>query len=165
MSHAPQEIRTFFVTATTWRRRAIFRAEPMAKLLLDTLERYRAQHKFQLHEFVLIEGGPGKKFAIPNDPEGSPFKRNLGGSFLSRHSVRSTRFQPNSPFFTRLLRNSTPFASIQTIPNPVSFVPSLPCAESKGGESEFAACPHLQAPGDGRKANLFLFLRVSVPLP
>ena len=54
MSHAPQEIRTFSVTATTWGRRSIFRAEPMAKLFLDTLERYRAQHKFQLHEFVLM---------------------------------------------------------------------------------------------------------------
>ena len=37
MSHAPQEIRTFFVTATTWGRRVIFRAEPMANLFLDTL--------------------------------------------------------------------------------------------------------------------------------
>ncbi|HVP55536.1 MAG TPA: transposase [Candidatus Eisenbacteria bacterium] len=54
MSHAPQEIRTFFVTAATWGRRAIFRAEPMAHLFLDTLQRYRAQHKFQFHEFVLM---------------------------------------------------------------------------------------------------------------
>jgi putative transposase len=54
MSHAPQEIRTFFVTATTWGRRAIFRADPMAKLFLHTLERYRGQQRFQLHEFVLM---------------------------------------------------------------------------------------------------------------
>jgi putative transposase len=54
MAHAPLEIRTFFVTAATWGRRAIFRAEPMAHLFLDTLQRYRAQNKFQLHEFVLM---------------------------------------------------------------------------------------------------------------
>ena len=54
MPHAPQEIRTFFVTAATWGRRSIFRAEPMAHLFLDTLQRYRAQHKYQLHEFVLM---------------------------------------------------------------------------------------------------------------
>ena len=54
MPHAPQEIRTFFVTAATWGRRAIFRAEPMAQLFLDTLQRYRAQGKFELHEFVLM---------------------------------------------------------------------------------------------------------------
>jgi putative transposase len=51
---APQQIRTFFVTAVTWQRRAIFRSEPLAHLLLDTLQRYRAQKKFLLHEFVLM---------------------------------------------------------------------------------------------------------------
>jgi hypothetical protein len=35
MQMASQEIRTFFVSAVTWGRRAIFRAEPMALLFLD----------------------------------------------------------------------------------------------------------------------------------
>ncbi len=51
---APQQIRTFFITAVTWQRRSIFRAEPMAQLFLETLQRYRAQEKFLLHEFVLM---------------------------------------------------------------------------------------------------------------
>ncbi|MFZ0705931.1 MAG: transposase [Candidatus Korobacteraceae bacterium] len=51
---APQQIRTFFITAVTWQRRPIFRAEPMAQLFLDTLQRYRSQRKFLLHEFVLM---------------------------------------------------------------------------------------------------------------
>ena len=50
----PQETRTFFVTAGTWERRPIFRAEPMAHLFLKTLENYRAQKKLELHEFVLM---------------------------------------------------------------------------------------------------------------
>ena len=54
MPLAPQEVRTFFVTAASWGRRPIFRAEPMANLFLDTLQRYRSQQKFQLHEFVLM---------------------------------------------------------------------------------------------------------------
>ncbi len=54
MQMAPQEIRTFFVSAVTWGRRAIFRAEPMALLLLDTLQKYRIQHQYLLHEFVLM---------------------------------------------------------------------------------------------------------------
>src|SRR5271165_620830 len=54
MPLAPQEIRTFFITAATWGRRPIFRAEPMAHLFLYTLQRYRAQKKFLLHEFVLM---------------------------------------------------------------------------------------------------------------
>jgi REP-associated tyrosine transposase len=51
---APQEIRTFFVTAVTWQRRPIFRAEAMARLFLDTLARYRREGRFLLHEFVLM---------------------------------------------------------------------------------------------------------------
>jgi len=54
MPLAPQETRTFFITATTWGRRPIFRSEPMAQLFLDTLQHYRAQQKFLLHEFVLM---------------------------------------------------------------------------------------------------------------
>jgi putative transposase len=54
MPLAPQEIRTFFITAASWGRRPIFRAEPMAQLFLDTLQHYRSQCKYQLHEFVLM---------------------------------------------------------------------------------------------------------------
>jgi putative transposase len=51
---APQEIRTFFVTAGTWGRRPIFRADPLAQLFIRTLDEYRRAHKFLLHEFVLM---------------------------------------------------------------------------------------------------------------
>ncbi|MFB3917293.1 MAG: transposase [Terriglobales bacterium] len=54
MKLAPQEVRTFFVTSATWGRRSIFQAEPLARLFLDTLSRYRAQKRFLLHEFVLM---------------------------------------------------------------------------------------------------------------
>ena len=54
MIMAPQEVRTFFVTAVTWGRRVIFRADPLARLFLDTLQRYRVQHRYLLHEFVLM---------------------------------------------------------------------------------------------------------------
>ena len=54
MLHAPQQIRTFLITAVTWQRRALFKAEPFAHLFLDTLARYRDQGRFQLHEFVLM---------------------------------------------------------------------------------------------------------------
>ncbi len=54
MRRAPQEIRTFFITAVTWQRRPLFRAEPPARLFLDTLARYCEQGRFQVHEFVLM---------------------------------------------------------------------------------------------------------------
>jgi putative transposase len=54
MRQAPQEIRTFFVTSVTWQRRPLFRTEPIARLFLDTLARYRNQGRFLIHEFVLM---------------------------------------------------------------------------------------------------------------
>ncbi len=51
---APQEIRTFFVTASTWGRRSIFRSDRLAQLYLRTLDEYRRAGKFLLHEFVLM---------------------------------------------------------------------------------------------------------------
>jgi putative transposase len=41
------------VTSSTWGRRPLFRAEPWARLFLDTLYRYRAK-AYLLHAFVLM---------------------------------------------------------------------------------------------------------------
>ena len=54
MQMAPQEIRTFFVGSVTWGRRAIFRAEPLARLFLEVLRDYRLQRRYLLHEFVVM---------------------------------------------------------------------------------------------------------------
>ena len=51
---APQEIRTFFVTASTWGRGVIFRSDPLAQLFIRTLDEYRRADKFLLHEFVVM---------------------------------------------------------------------------------------------------------------
>jgi putative transposase len=51
---APQEVRTFFISATAWGRRSVFQTERMAGLLLDVLRDYREKRRFQLHEFVLM---------------------------------------------------------------------------------------------------------------
>ena len=54
MPTAPQEVRTFFVTAVTWGRRPIFRADALARLFLEVLQHYRGQQAYLLHEFVLM---------------------------------------------------------------------------------------------------------------
>ena len=46
--------RTFFITSVTAQRRAIFRHDPTAILLLETLLHYRSQAKYLLHEFVVM---------------------------------------------------------------------------------------------------------------
>ncbi len=45
---------TFFVTAQTWERQAIFRSPRMAEPFLNTLLPYREAQKYLLHEFVLM---------------------------------------------------------------------------------------------------------------
>ena len=46
--------RIFFITTVTAQRRPLFRYDPNARLMLQTLFDYRAQGKYQLHEFVIM---------------------------------------------------------------------------------------------------------------
>ena len=45
---------TYFVTSQTWGRRSLFQVDELARIFLDTLFRYRQQHKYLLHEFVIM---------------------------------------------------------------------------------------------------------------
>jgi putative transposase len=51
--HATYNGQTYMVTTETWCRRALFRTERWAKLLIDTLYHYRGQ-AYLLHEFVVM---------------------------------------------------------------------------------------------------------------
>lgn len=54
MRLAPQEIRTYFVTAVTAQRRRLFQVTANAELLQRTLFDYREQGCFLLHSFVIM---------------------------------------------------------------------------------------------------------------
>lgn len=69
---APQESRTYLVTAVTAQRRSLFQVTATAELLQRTILDYRSQGKFLLHAFVIMPdhfhalitaGGPGMIFA------------------------------------------------------------------------------------------------------
>src|SRR6266851_2009203 len=51
--HATNNAQTYMVTSSTWGRRAFFRNERWAKLLIDTLYHYRGS-AYLLHEFVIM---------------------------------------------------------------------------------------------------------------
>jgi putative transposase len=51
---APQETRTYFVTAVTAQRRRLFQATETAALLQQTILEYRGQGRFLLHAFVIM---------------------------------------------------------------------------------------------------------------
>jgi putative transposase len=44
----------YFITASTYQRRPLFRKEPMARLFLEVLFHYRDKRNYFLHEFVLM---------------------------------------------------------------------------------------------------------------
>lgn len=49
-----QSKRTFFVDSVTYRRQRLFRMERFADLFIEVLQHYRNEHRYQLHEFVLM---------------------------------------------------------------------------------------------------------------
>jgi putative transposase len=51
---APQETRTYLVTAVTAERRSLFQVTATAELLQQTMLDYRGQEKFLLHAFVIM---------------------------------------------------------------------------------------------------------------
>jgi len=51
--HATNNAQTYFVTASTWQRRALFKNSRWAELFLKTLQSYRGR-AYLLHEYVLM---------------------------------------------------------------------------------------------------------------
>jgi putative transposase len=45
---------TYFITAVTFRKNSLFQSDRMANLFVQVLLSYRSQHKYLLHEFVLM---------------------------------------------------------------------------------------------------------------
>lgn len=62
---------TYFVTAGTSGHRPLLQTEDMAGLLIDTLQRYRQEGKFLLHEFVVMPN----HFHILITPSGIPIEK------------------------------------------------------------------------------------------
>jgi putative transposase len=54
MRRAPQETRTYLVTAVTAQRRSLFQVTATAELLQQTILDYRRQGRFLLHAFVIM---------------------------------------------------------------------------------------------------------------
>jgi putative transposase len=54
MRLAPQETRTYFITAVTAQRRSLFQVTATAELLQQTMLDYRSQGRFLLHAFVVM---------------------------------------------------------------------------------------------------------------
>lgn len=54
MDWAPQELRTYLVTAVTAQRRRLFQVEANAELFISVLQENRLKGRFELHAFVIM---------------------------------------------------------------------------------------------------------------
>ena len=54
MPQTPQGFRTFFISSSTWERRAILQSHRLCELLLSVIRENRAKERLQVHEFVFM---------------------------------------------------------------------------------------------------------------
>jgi len=54
MRLAPQEVRTFFVTAGAYQRKRLFTSETLSTLLLNLLRADREKKRYAIHEYVFM---------------------------------------------------------------------------------------------------------------
>ena len=54
MPLAPQEVRTFFITAVTANRRPLFKVESNARLLIAILQENHSKGRLKLHAWVIM---------------------------------------------------------------------------------------------------------------
>jgi putative transposase len=84
---------TYFVTSRTWESPALFIAEPMCKIFVDTLLRYRQDGAFTLHSFVLT---PDHFHVLLTPAPDKPLERAVqlikGGSAHALGKERQLRF-------------------------------------------------------------------------
>ena len=93
MPLAPQEIRTFFITAVTANRRKLFQVESNANLLLDILNENRSKGRLLIHAFVIM---PDHLHALITPTESIERSAQLikgGLSFAIREQFKGTIWQ------------------------------------------------------------------------
>lgn len=99
--------RTFFVTTVTAQRRALFRCESAANLLLETLLEYRSRQKYLLHEFVIMPDHLHALITPASDVSLERAIQFIKGGFSYRLRSRFTVWQPS--FTNHRIRSADDF--------------------------------------------------------
>lgn len=102
------EIRTFFVTSVTNRRHSFFKNAQAAELLINTLYFYRAQGRFELHEFPPHEDPCFSKSALTLLIRGKRSDYARSRSMAAMTAIISFQPFPSARLSTRSLRAGIP---------------------------------------------------------
>jgi putative transposase len=97
---------TFFITATTYKRRRLFHVEQNAQLLLETLQHYRTQGLYQLRAFVVM---PDHLHLLITSKNISDALRHIKGGFSRRLASKLPAWQ--SGFTDHLVADADEFHS------------------------------------------------------
>ena len=98
MPLAPQEVRTFFITAVTANRRSLFKIESKAKLLITILKENNLKGHFELHAWVIMPDHIHLLLTPAPDVSLEKAMQLIKGNFSFRLRSRSPLWQPS---FTR----------------------------------------------------------------
>jgi len=92
---APQEIRTFFITAVTANRRPLFSVESNAQLLITILEENQTKGRFRLHAYVVMTNHVHLLLTPAPDVSLEKAVQYIKGNFSFRIKSRSPVWQPS----------------------------------------------------------------------
>jgi putative transposase len=89
MKRAPQEMRTYSLTAITAGRRSLFQVTATAELFIDTIQTYRLKQKFELYCFVVM---PDHVYLLLTPAPDTPLEKTVqlikgGFSFRLKHKL------------------------------------------------------------------------------
>jgi len=106
---------TYFVTGNVLGKRSLFQVEKIARLFIAVMFEYRAQKKYQLHEFVAMP----EHFHLILSPTGITLERAMqcvkgGFSFQLNKNLKSKRDPWQPSFFDRRIRDSLEYQSTKT---------------------------------------------------
>src|SRR4030081_2460511 len=82
--HIEASERTFFVTSSTWGRRAFLQSARGAELFIDVLYHYRNLQKYLLHEFVVMPDHFHLLLTLPADTSVEKAAQLIKGGFAFR---------------------------------------------------------------------------------
>jgi REP-associated tyrosine transposase len=104
---------TYFVTASAYDKERLLQSDRMAQLLIDVLYRYREQHKYLLHEFVVMPN----HFHLLVTP-GQTLERALqlvkgGFSFRAKRGIGISGEIWQTSFYDRRVRESAEYEKMK----------------------------------------------------
>ena len=102
---------TYFVTSSTFQKKSLLQSVRTATLFIETLLEYRSQHKYLLHEFVVVPdhfaNNSGRHLGKDNSTHKGGFSFRAGKLFQGRGNIWQ------QSFYDRRVRDAAEYAAFK----------------------------------------------------